>query len=104
LSTGLGPDQSWFSILLSISNCNLIIWETLPTVSAGLKRDVKSRLRKSMNLMSNFPGYFIGFSPKACPAPTMKSKMRKIGVKSLFIWDIDWKKCVKRSAFLMPGR
>jgi hypothetical protein len=38
-----------------------------------------------MELMSNFPGYSIGFSPKACPAPKTKSKMRKSGVKRFFM-------------------
>jgi hypothetical protein len=46
--------------------------------------------------MSNLPGYFIGFSPKACPAPMVKSKMRKIGVKSLFMWAYALQKMYKK--------
>jgi len=46
--------------------------------------------------MSNFPGYFIGFSPKACPAPMVKSKMRKIGVKSFFIWAYGLERMYKK--------
>jgi hypothetical protein len=57
-----------------------------------------------MNLISNLPGYFIGFSPKACVAQAIKSKMRKIGVKSFFIWVYGLKAMYERAAFLMPGQ